>query len=180
MKIYTRTGDDGFTHRANGHRVRKSDALMEAIGAVDELHAHIGLCEQAASGTAIGEAMSAVQEDLFTVGAMLAWASGGEEPKVTLGPSAVEQMEAAIDDIWAELGELKHFILPGGCELACRLHVARTVCRRAERAVVAAVERETRIPKIVFAYLNRLGDLLFALARKANRDGGIEDRTWGG
>jgi len=180
MKIYTKAGDDGFTHRADGRRVRKCDALIEAVGAVDELHAHIGLCEQAASGGAVAEALSAVQEELFAVSALLAQASSGGKPVVALAPAAVERMEAAIDEIWSELGELKHFILPGGCELACRLHVARTVCRRAERAVAAAVERETRIPKIVFVYLNRLSDLLFALARKANQDAGVEDRTWSG
>lgn len=175
MAIYTRTGDDGFTLDPDGQRIGKDDVRIEAGGTVDELNAHIGLCVSAADETAqaqVRDALAPVRKELFTVGALVASAGSGHPG--TIDETAVGRMERQIDDVSRRLGQLKHFIIPGGCELACRLHVARTVCRRAECALVAA-GRTTECPTVVLRYVNRLSDLLFALARLANKDAGISD-----
>ncbi len=182
MTIYTRMGDEGFTNRPNGRRVRKSDQQIDAVGAVDELNSSIGWCFQAAGDgrqEEIREALAPLQSELLALGAVLAVAGTDSPPDVELDESAVERMERQIDAAWQKLPELKQFVLSRGCELACRLHVARTICRRAERAAVAAAEAEKRIPTALFKYLNRLSDLLFALARLANHNEGIDEQTWG-
>jgi cob(I)alamin adenosyltransferase len=176
MKPYTRTGDDGTTGRPGGRRVRKSDPGVEANGAVDELNAHVGLCRQMLEATGLGELaadLREIQSELLAAGAAIA----GAEAPLPLAPAA-RRFEAQVDRLAADLPELASFLLPGGCELACRLHVARTVCRRAERAVVAAADSGAGIGPAVLAYLNRLSDLLFVLARWANRAAGVEEERW--
>jgi cob(I)alamin adenosyltransferase len=208
MPIYTRKGDAGDAHRPGGRRVRKSDALLEALGSLDEFNAHLGWCLQCAAGAVaqakrkrsgrgegkslgrtpitdtaaayrdIIEALTPLQGELMAMGALLAAAGRAGDPGVSLDPSAVARMEKQIDAAWAALPELRHFILPGGGEMSCRLHVARTVCRRAERRVVAAVDAGAPAPSVVLQHLNRMSDLLFAMARLADHAGGEEDRLW--
>ena len=181
MPIYTRTGDEGFTIRPGGRRVRKSDPCVAAVGAVDELNSHIGLCLQASAAAEqapVREALEPLPAELLLVGAALAAAGTDQRTGVSVDEAAVRRMEGQIDEIWAKLPALSHFILPVGCELACRLHVARTVCRRAERAAVAAEDSGCRLAEIVLGYLNRLSDLLFALSRLANAGAGVEERVW--
>ena len=176
MALYTRTGDDGTTARPGGNRISKAEAIVEAGGAVEELNAHLGLCLVQTRADGLGDvtgALEAAQDDLFAVGAILAVEGTGRPAPVTLDDAPVERMEQTLDEINASLPPLTTFILPGGTELASRLHVARTVCRRAERQAVAA-----GAPPVVVRHLNRLGDLLFALARRANAAAGREDQPW--
>jgi cob(I)alamin adenosyltransferase len=187
MALYTKTGDGGFTQWPDGQRLRKSDPRLEAIGCLDELNAHLGLCVQAAgAGEAravqreVADALSPLQAELLALGAMLVVEKAHSRSVPWLEEAAVSRMEGQIDFAWAKAGQLKRFIVPGGCELACRLQVARTVCRRAERAVVALADSGGQVPALVFQYLNRLGDLLFAMARLANRNAGISETTWQG
>jgi len=181
MTIYTRTGDEGYTDRPDGRRVGKHDPLVEAAGAVDELNSVIGWALRSAEDSGHAQvclAIGPVQAELLAAGAILAAAGTGLAVRVELGDSLVTRMEGQIDRAMGSLPELEHFVLPGGCETACRLHVARTVCRRAERAVVLAAGVEPAVPRIVLRYLNRLGDLLFALARSANADAGRTNDVW--
>lgn len=180
MHPYTKTGDEGFTLRPGERRVRKSDPLVEANGALDELNAVIGLCLRQARADGDGnvrDALVSLQAELLTAGAILA-AIGADPPPVALPEDAVRRMEGRIDQAWAKLPKLTVFLLPGGSELACRLHLARTVCRRAERAVVAAADADADVPALLLRYLNRMSDLLFALARLANFAAGVEEERW--
>ncbi|MBN1514450.1 MAG: cob(I)yrinic acid a,c-diamide adenosyltransferase [Phycisphaerae bacterium] len=178
MKLYTGGGDHGRTGLFGGRRVAKDHDQVAACGDVDELNAAIGLAAVACTDAALAEPLRAVQRDLFLIGAALACES---DMPVTarIDSAAAARLEHWIDAADAEAGPLRNFILPGGCEPAARLHVARTVCRRAERSVVRAAHGGTVDPGIL-VYLNRLGDWLFALARVANRRAGIEDSLWSG
>jgi cob(I)alamin adenosyltransferase len=172
MKIYTRSGDGGDTSRLDGTRVSKSHPLIEAEGMLDELNAQIGLCLCRAREDGeeqILEALAPVQEELFVAGELLVRAglSGALEEPRRVAVAATERLEVCIDAAWGQLPELKSFVLPGGCELSARLHVARCVCRRCERRIVAAREAGAPVTCEAVGYLNRLGDLLFALARAA-------------
>ncbi len=178
MKIYTKTGDDGNTMRADRSTVRKTDPFAEAVGTVDELNACVGLALTAGGGEAVVESLSRVQEELLAVGAMLAVAGSDRPALHGVRVRNVDAMEEAIDEVEKTLPPLTSFILPGGCELAGRIHLARTVCRRAERRVVAMIDTGTRLDPVVMKYLNRLSDLLFVLARRANADAGVNDQTW--
>ena len=181
MAIYTRTGDDGSTGRAGGQRVRKSDPGVAAGGEIDELNSHVGLCRAAcgaAQQAAVRDALEPVQAELMAAGALLAAAGTDERPDVTLDDASVSRMERRIDEVSAALPELKHLVFPAGCELAVRLHAARTVCRRAERAVVAAADADCSVPPILLRYLNRLSDLLFALSRLANVNARESEVIW--
>jgi cob(I)alamin adenosyltransferase len=185
MKIYTRTGDRGETGLFGGGRVPKDHLRVEAYGAVDELNACLGMAivQLRAEGDAeLAERLLGVQRDLFAIGANLATpapADGGRHnPHVPrLDAGRVGEMEGWMDEADAELPPLRVFVLPGGTEAAARLHVARTVCRRAERRVVA-LAREAQITEDVVVYMNRLSDLLFTLARLANARRGVEDVPW--
>jgi cob(I)alamin adenosyltransferase len=176
MKIYTRTGDDGTTGLFGGARVSKADARVEAYGGVDETNAAIGLARAAGLPPAVDRVLAQVQVELFEVGGALATPTG-KASKVAVADPAVAALEGAIDEAEATLEPLKTFVLPGGSEGACRLHLARTVCRRAERAVVALAAREA-VDGAVVRYLNRLSDLLFVLARATNRAAGVGDVPW--
>lgn len=176
-KIYTRTGDDGTSGLVDGSRAPKHSARFEAIGAVDEANSAIGLAVLASGGTA-REALVRIQNDLFDLGADLATPLGGSggddfapsEMVLRIVPAQVEWLERAIDAINERLEPLNSFILPGGSEAAARSHIARASTRRAERAMVALAEREPVNPAAL-AYINRLSDYLFVLARHQNNDG---------
>ena len=179
MKIYTRTGDTGDTALFGGGRVPKSHPRVEAYGDVDELNAAIGLARAIEMMPRIDEVLVPLQRDLFSIGALLATPDHDKMKKhlekANIDDRRIAELERAIDDGDRELEPLKSFILPGGTPKAAALHVARTVCRRAERRVIAL---EEDIPGIVIVYLNRLSDLLFTLARVANRRAGAGEVTW--
>ena len=180
MKIYTRTGDEGDTGLFGGGRVSKTHPRVEAYGDVDELNASIGLARAIEPMPRVDEVLDGLQHDLFAIGALLATPDREKMKrhleKANIDERRITDLEDAIDDGDRELEPLKSFILPGGTPKAAALHVARTVCRRAERRVIALTDEE--IPAIVVIYLNRLSDLLFTLARVANRRSGTGEVTW--
>ena len=175
MKIYTRTGDQGQTSLFGGARVPKNDARIEAYGTVDELSSHIGVVRASEIPGEIDAILHQVQIDLFEVGAHLASPGTSRFPGVEA--RRIEQLESAIDAMERELAPLTAFILPAGTVAAGQLHVSRTVCRRAERLVVALGD-ETPATASTIAYLNRLSDYLFVAARFANRRAGVDDVPW--
>ena len=181
MKIYTKTGDEGETGLFGGGRVRKDDPRVQAYGDVDELNAAIGHAASLEPAGIDAEFLQTIQRDLFTIGAELASPDPSKVDKALAGPrigeAQIGMLEHMIDGHEAKLEPLKHFILPGGTPKAAAFHLARTVCRRAERAVVALAHRQKISPAIV-QYLNRLSDLLFVLARAANAKAGRPDVTW--
>jgi cob(I)alamin adenosyltransferase len=176
-KIDTRTGDEGTAALGNGERRKKSDLRFAAIGEIDEANAAIGLARLHAVAD-LDRTLARVQNDLFDLGADLAVPEGGEKGKSRLRMSAaqVTRLEAEIDRYNAELAPLTSFVLPGGSAAAAALHLARTVTRRAERAVVALAGHEPVNPAAI-AYVNRLSDLLFVAARFGN-DRGAADVLW--
>ena len=173
MKIYTRTGDAGETSLFGGTRVLKSDPRIDAYGTVDELNALIGAARAASPASSIDALLASVQSDLFDVGAQLA--SPGSSRFTGVDASRITALENAIDEMERELAPLTSFILPGGSPAAAQLHIARTVCRRAERLVVALGDIST---PTTITYLNRLSDYLFVAARFANHRGGVADVIW--
>lgn len=179
MKVYTKTGDDGSTGLFGGQRVSKADPRIECYGTVDELNAAIGSAAAAADAE-LRARLLVVQSDLFDIGAHLATPpvdAAATRALPPLEPGMFERLERQIDAADATLAPLKNFILPGGSEAACRLHVARTICRRAERAVVEFAQLHKTSP-IVITYLNRLSDWLFVEARLANHLAGVADIAW--
>ena len=183
MKIYTKTGDRGETALYGGHRVPKHDARVEAYGTVDELNATIGLAIAFDVDGALGtHELEPVQSDLFTIGATLAAAKPeaarrkGTIPE--LPPERIEALEAWIDRLDAGLEPLDAFILPGGSPAGAHLHAARTVCRRAERAVTRLLVDRPDLGDRIVPYLNRLSDLLFTLARSVNVSSGASEARW--
>ena len=192
MKIYTKTGDDGTTALLGngGRRVRKSELRVDCYGNVDELNAFLGWAaveavarSAAPSGSpeksTILESLQAVQADLFVIGSHLAVADGAPPPSSlpTLDDAIIARLEMQIDTAVAQLPALRNFVLPGGCELGARLHIARTVCRRAERRLVQFAADRPVAPTIV-TYLNRLSDWLFVHARLANAQASVADIPW--
>ncbi len=183
MKIYTKTGDAGETGLFGGGRVPKDDARVAAYGDVDELNAAIGLARALDPRDFADTLLQTIQRDLFTIGAELATPDPDKLHKAlarsgaAIGPSDVAALEDAIDEQEARLAPLKNFILPGGAPKAATLHLARTVCRRAERTSVA-LSRHQNISPAILQYLNRLSDLLFVLARAANAQAGHSDVKW--
>ena len=181
MKIYTRTGDEGDTGLFGGGRVGKDDPRVEAYGAVDELNAALGWARSAELMPRIDEVLAPIQRDLFAIGALLATPDHEKMReqllKARIDDERIAELERAIDAGEVELEPLKAFIMPGGTPKAAALHVARTVCRRAERRVVT-LQRTIALPQLAVIYLNRLSDLLFVLARVANRRAGAGEVTW--
>lgn len=184
MKIYTRRGDEGETSLLGGHRVPKDDARVEAYGTLDELNAAVGLALGLDDGH-LGDdetPLERVQDDLFALGARLA--AGDPERAEEKGivpefpPGRVEDLEAWIDDLEATIPELDAFIHPGGTPVGAQLHAARTVCRRAERAVVRLAGDRPALRETVLPYVNRLSDLLFTLARAVNHRAGEAEIRW--
>ena len=184
MKLYTRTGDDGTTGLFGGVRVPKNHPRVEAYGDVDELNATIGLAiavcsEQDVSLAPMRSMLITIQARLFEIGADLATPpDSGHESKITrINASQVTEAEAWIDQIEAANEPMKTFVLPGGTELAARLHLARAVCRRAERRIVSLAATDDVTPHTI-VYVNRISDLLFAMARRANGAAGVADMPW--
>jgi cob(I)alamin adenosyltransferase len=178
-RIYTRTGDHGETGLFGGGRVPKSSIRVTAYGELDELNAVLGMTRTRIDDPELGRRLEGIQRDLFAIGAHLATPPGARTvahlPDLPHG--APGMMEAWMDEVEAEVGPLTRFILPGGSEAAAALHLARTVCRRAERAVVELSHAED-VDADILVYLNRLSDLLFELARLMNRRAGVEDVQW--
>lgn len=174
MKIYTRGGDTGETSLIGGGRVEKSDPRIESYGTVDELNSFVGLARAGGLPEDLDTQLELVQNDLFDIGAQLA-ANEGEARFPGAKGERITELEQAIDRFEGELEPLKNFILPGGSEGAARLHVARSVCRRAERLIVALQRNDLTT---TVAYVNRLSDFLFVAARVANRRSGVEDVVW--
>ncbi len=179
MRIYTRTGDQGQTALFGGPRVDKDVARVEAYGTVDELNAVLGLVRAEAPDGEMDGVLARIQAELFEVGAEIASPDPVARGTRTIGPHHVTALENDIDRFDAALPPLREFILPAGTRAAALLHVARTVCRRAERRLVTLVRQSPgEVSMVLVAYLNRLGDLLFVLARKANALGGQPDVPW--
>ena len=178
MKIYTKTGDDGTTGLFGGGRVRKSDLRIECYGTVDELNASLGWARVLATDS-IGDSLHRVQNELFVVGSHLATPEDSPYTRSlpVLDESMIGRLEMEIDAAEAEVSPLRNFILPGGSELAARLHLSRTVCRRAERVLVD-FSMDRPVAGAILTYLNRLSDWLFVMARLANRRAGVADIAW--
>jgi cob(I)alamin adenosyltransferase len=178
VKIYTKTGDTGDTSLFDGTRVKKDDLRVDAYGEVDELNAWLGLARSARADAPIDEALVRIQRDLFALGAQLADPGDKLAPRVTkavIADADVERLENLIDQLEAELPPLRRFILAGGTPAGAALHVARTVCRRAERRMVALTPP---VDPVLLRYVNRLSDLLFVLARIVNHRGGVTETEW--
>ncbi len=173
MKIYTRTGDDGSTGLFSGERVAKTHPRIEACGTLDELNSLLGVAAASDPAEAVGEDLRRIQNELFSLGAAL----GSRQPPPAGLPDPA-WLEGRIDAMTADLTPLKNFILPGGTPAAAQIHVARSVCRRAERCLIALGETEPVPPQAV-VYLNRLSDFLFTLARFENHLRGVEEPKWG-
>lgn len=182
MRIYTRTGDTGETGLFGGGRVPKDHPRVAAYGDIDELNAVLGWARAVEMMPRIDEVLVPVQRDLFSLGALLATPDPEKMreqlAKARIDDDRIGELERAIDAGEAELEPLRAFILPGGTHKSAALHVARTVCRRAERSVIALSHRDVQVPELVLRYLNRLSDLLFVLARVANRRAGAAEVTW--
>ncbi len=178
MKIYTKTGDGGQTGLFAGPRVRKDDVRIEAYGAVDELNAFLGLARTQPLPSEIETCLARVQNELFAVGAELATPDPVKHKTAMIGPAHIEALERAIDALEANLPPLRQFVLPAGTSAAAHLHVARGICRRAERRVVTLSSENPALFQNVLTYLNRLGDYLFVAARSANHTAGAAEVPW--
>jgi cob(I)alamin adenosyltransferase len=178
MKIYTRRGDSGETDLFGSGRVPKDHLRVEAYGAVDELNAALGTCAAATDGD-LRDAVQAIQRALFALGAYLATPEARHREAMNMhepSDASIAALEAQIDALETELAPLERFVLPGGTPAAAAFHVARTVCRRAERHIVAL--GADAVPPEAVTYVNRLSDLLFVLARLANQRASVPDREW--
>ena len=179
MKIYTKTGDTGETSLFDNTRVSKADARVDAYGEVDELNACLGVARAGGVDDEIGALIESLQKDLFALGARLADPSAriaARVEKVVIGSDAVERLELTIDRLEATLPPLRRFILPGGSPAGAALHLARTICRRAERRVIGL--GSNAVDPILLVYMNRLSDLLFVMARVVNRRAGVPETEW--
>jgi cob(I)alamin adenosyltransferase len=181
-KIYTRTGDTGETSLLAGRRVRKNDVRIEAIGSVDELNAALGVVrmELSRGGVAparLDELLAQIQHRLFDMGADLAMLAESSQKSGALSDADITALEQAIDEHEESLPPLREFILPGGCAAAAQLHLARCVCRMAERQLVELATNEP-VCGTILRYVNRLSDLLFVVARAANQANRVPDVVW--
>jgi len=175
MSVYTRTGDTGTTSLFGGKRVLKCEELVDVYGSMDELNSWVGLVTSETTHEHIKIIFQEIQSDLFTIGGNLAgW-------KTDLAPltTRVPQMEVEIDAMEEKLPNLTNFIIPGGTPAASHVHLARSICRRVERQVVALAQKQTVDPAII-KYLNRLSDLFFMLARFINKEASVEETVWSG
>ncbi|GAB4120133.1 MAG: cob(I)yrinic acid a,c-diamide adenosyltransferase [Roseiflexaceae bacterium] len=176
MKIYTRTGDDGTTGLWGGVRVAKDSLRVQAYGTIDECNAAIGVARAIGIAGELDQLLATIQDTLFVVGSDLA--TPGETTSIPrVSAEAVSELEQAIDQLESQVEPLRQFILPGGSLAAAHLHLARTICRRAERWVISLAHEEPINPQVA-VYLNRLSDLLFVAARAANAHAGIPDVPW--
>jgi len=177
MRIYTRTGDDGSTGLYGGARVPKDAPRVQAYGTVDELNATLGWVRATGIPDPVDAVLAEAQHACFRLGAILATIPGKDAGVAPIGEEDVQALEAAIDGMQDGLPSLKNFVLPGGCEAASRLHVARTVCRRAERKVVSLLNDDA-LDGIHVRWINRLSDWLFVAARRVNFEAGVADVPW--
>ncbi len=175
MPIYTKTGDTGSTSLFGGKRVLKCEELVDVYGSIDELNSWVGRIDSEIESPDVQEFLTAIQSDLFTVGAHLA----GWDADLSALPKRVKEMEARIDLLESSLPKLKNFVLPGGTPLASTIHLTRSVCRRVERQTVALGQTQ-KVDHRILTYLNRLSDLFFMLARFINQEAGIVELTWQG
>jgi cob(I)alamin adenosyltransferase len=180
MKIYTKTGDSGETGLFGGQRIRKNAPRLDVCGTYDELNAMLGLIRsEKGLPETVDRLLEQFQNDLFNAGSELATPPPNKPQCPVLGEEHIRRMETAIDQFEGTLPPLANFILPGGCRAAALFHVARTICRRAERKLVALDQQEPgAVNPFQLGYLNRLGDLLFVLARAMNFEAGISDVPW--
>jgi len=186
VKIYTKTGDSGDTGLFGGMRVSKADPRVAAYGDVDELNAWLGLTRaslaEAPDGAELATMLERIQRDLFAVGSRLADPShkiAGRVTKAAIGAADIARLEGWIDQLEAQLPALTRFILPGGAAPGASLHVGRTICRRAERAMVSLLHGDRdAFESELLVYMNRLSDLLFVMARSANRRAGTQEIEW--
>ncbi len=176
MKIYTRTGDDGTTGLIGGKRVKKSSPRIIAYGAVDETNSAIGVVLAAEIDPDLRDLLTRIQNDLFVVGSDLA-NPDLENTRGRVTEEMTKYLESQIDRLEVELDPITYFILPGGSEIASRVHLARATCRRAEANIIEASEKE-KINNLCQVYINRLSDLLFVIARTANRRMKVKDVAW--
>jgi cob(I)alamin adenosyltransferase len=178
-KVRTRTGDDGTTALGSGTRVSKTDQRIEAYGTIDELNAQLAVVLAAGVTAEVTEPLRRIQNDLFHLGAELCIpeADRPKHPGPRIEPRHIAFLDQLIERLNAQLTPLKNFVLPGGTPAAAQLHVARTVCRRAEREVIALAAQEPVGPHVVM-YLNRLSDVLFILSRYENKLAGVDESTW--
>jgi cob(I)alamin adenosyltransferase len=181
VRIYTKTGDDGTTGLLGDRRVPKDDLRIEAYGTIDELNAAMGVARANEIDSAADLLLAQIQADLFAAGSALADVSPQGRFRGAISDEHARWLEAAIDKLETELPPLAQFILPGGVPPAAQVHLARTVCRRAERAVVRLARQAGEdVPRSLIVYLNRLSDFLFVLARAINRRAGFPDTPWKG
>jgi cob(I)alamin adenosyltransferase len=181
VKIYTRTGDEGITGLLGNRRVPKDDMRIEAYGTIDELNAVLGLARAQGLDPAADSLTAELQDELFVVGSALADPDPAGKYHQAIQPDHAQRLETIIDALEAELPPLTQFILPGGSLPAAQLHLARTVCRRAERLVVRLARQPgADVPAALIVYLNRLSDLLFVLARAVNHRAQVADVPWRG
>lgn len=181
MRIYTKTGDDGTTGVLSNRRIPKDDPRIEAYGTVDELNSVLGIARSHGLDSRLDEFVGRLQSELFALGSALADPLPQGPFHNVITDAHVAALEEAIDALEAELTPLNQFILPGGTLAASHIHLARTVCRRAERLVVKLSRLQNEdVPKTLIVYLNRLSDLLFVLARVLNHRAGIADTLWKG
>ena len=178
MRIYTRTGDKGETSLIGGTRVSKAHLRIESYGSVDELNSNIGLLRSLKELDEYAELLIRIQENLFTIGSILAVEEGKSFDYIPqIQASSVEELEKAMDQMDSQLPELKNFVLPGGHAAVAHCHIARCVCRRAERMVILLSNNET-VDDLIIKYLNRLSDYLFVLSRKVTFDLKVEEIPW--
>ncbi len=179
IKIYTKTGDDGTTGLVGGNRVKKYDLRLEAYGSVDELNASMGVLRAMEKDQEMEKLLRQIQNKLFNIGSRLASDEKGEEftKGLAIRDEDVQLLEQAIDKMEEKLPRLQHFILPGGDIQVAQCHVARTICRRAERHIVEFAE-QTKVEKELIKFINRLSDFLFVLARFTGFQKGVDETRW--
>ncbi len=181
MKVYTKAGDEGASQLPTGLRASKGDIRFEALGQLDELNSLIGWCRgEPGAAEPLRQDLLWVQDRVMTAASQLAAIAGGEDaaPPVEVAQEDIERLEAAIDRVYESMPMPKSFVLPGGCELSCRLHLARTACRRAERCVIRCLEQVDQPAPVLRAFVNRLSDALFVWALHANHEAGVEGQPW--
>lgn len=180
IKIYSKTGDDGTTGLVGGSRVKKYDLRLEAYGTVDELNSHIGLIRSCKISIANSEALLFIQNKLFNIGSRLASDIKGKEytKSLSISDHDIEFLEKAIDRMEIDLPELSFFILPGGDTTVAFCHIARTVCRRAERRILE-FSQSAEVDLEIIRFINRLSDFLFVLSRKIAKENNIQEIAWG-
>ena len=179
FKLYTKTGDDGTTGLLGGSRVKKYDLRLEAYGTVDELNASIGTIRSNDLSEEIVSILIKIQNKLFNIGSLLASDEEGKSftADLSITTQHIDELEKAIDNFEENLPEIKHFVLPGGEIISAQCHVARTICRRAERRILEFAEKES-IQSEIIVYMNRLSDFLFVLARKIAFDKNTKEEKW--